>query len=154
MKSRLRGALLLLIAVYVLFILDLTLLQFPATNPPTNLIPTHTMVADWTAGGRGLLINFVGNIVAFMPMGLIPWLARPRRTMAWHVALFCLSFSAMIEVAQYLSGRRVADVDDLILNTIGGLLGYGTLRSMFIGAPQVEGRKSFVEEEQDRGSGS
>ncbi len=33
----------------------------------------------------------------------------------------------MIEVVQYTSGRRVADVDDLILNTLGGLLGYGVL---------------------------
>jgi glycopeptide antibiotics resistance protein len=29
---------------------------------------------------------------------------------------------------QYWSGRRVADVDDLILNTIGGVLGYCALR--------------------------
>jgi glycopeptide antibiotics resistance protein len=29
---------------------------------------------------------------------------------------------------QYCTGRRVADVDDLILNTVGGVLGYGLLR--------------------------
>ena len=34
----------------------------------------------------------------------------------------------MIEVVQYGSGRRVADVDDLILNTAGGVLGYCILR--------------------------
>ena len=38
--------------------------------------------------------------------------------------LFGLSLSLAIEGGQYLSGRRVTDVDDLILNTLGTLLGY------------------------------
>ena len=44
--------------------------------------------------------------------------------MLWHVAVFSLSISFVIEVGQYISGRRVPDVDDLILNTLGGMLGY------------------------------
>jgi glycopeptide antibiotics resistance protein len=128
MKIRRGAALLPIISLYVLFLFDLALLQFPSKDPPVNFIPMHSIVADWTAGGRGFVVNFVGNIVAFMPIGLMPFLARPRRTRAWHVALFCLCLSAMIEVGQYISGRRVADVDDLILNTLGGLVGYWTLR--------------------------
>jgi glycopeptide antibiotics resistance protein len=120
--------LLLILSAYVLFILDLALLQFPARDPPTNLIPLYTIAADWAGGGRGFVVNFLGNIVAFMPIGLMPSLVRPRRTTAWHAGLFCLCLSATIEVGQYVSGRRVADVDDLILNTFGGLLGYSTLR--------------------------
>jgi glycopeptide antibiotics resistance protein len=109
---------------YVLFILDLALLQFPSRNPQANFLPLHSIIADWRGGGRGFVVNFVGNLLAFMPIGLIPPLARPRRATAWHVALFCFGLSAFIEVGQYVSGRRVADVDDLLLNTIGGLLGY------------------------------
>src|SRR5271168_4424860 len=124
MKNNRVAAVLLILSIYVLFIFDLALLQFPSRNPPPNFIPLHSIVADWTAGGRGFVVNFVGNLVAFMPIGLIPLLARPRGTTALHVALFCLGLSAMIEVVQYFSGRRVADVDDLILNTLGGLLGY------------------------------
>jgi glycopeptide antibiotics resistance protein len=119
-----RTVALLSISVYVLFLFDLALLQFPSSNPPPNFIPLHSMIADWTGGGREFVINFVGNIVAFMPIGLMPPLARSRQTTAWHVALFSLSLSAIIEVGQYASGRRVADVDDLMLNTVGGLLGY------------------------------
>src|SRR5262245_10662828 len=123
MTSR-RTVVLLLLAVYVLFLFDLALLRFPSRNPTPNFVPLHSMVGDWSSGGREFVVNFLGNIVAFMPIGLIPPLARPRRTTAWQVALFSLSLSAMIEVGQYCSGRRVADVDDLILNTLGGLLGY------------------------------
>jgi glycopeptide antibiotics resistance protein len=57
-------------------------------------------------------------------MGLIPPLILRRRITPRQVALFSLTLSLMIEVPQFLTGRRVADVDDLILNTAGGLLGY------------------------------
>jgi glycopeptide antibiotics resistance protein len=119
-----RILLLLLLTLYVVFLLDLALFQFPGVNPPPNFIPLHSMIGDWSRGGREFVVNFVGNIVAFIPIGLIPPLARPRQATARHAALFSLSLSAIIEVAQYASGRRVADVDDLILNTLGGLLGY------------------------------
>jgi glycopeptide antibiotics resistance protein len=117
-----------LLTLYVLFLFDLALIQFPSTNPPPNFIPFHSMIGDWNTGGREFAVNFLGNIVAFMPIGLIPPLARPRSTSARHAGLFCLSLSATIELVQYVSGRRVADVDDLILNTLGGLLGYHALR--------------------------
>ncbi len=123
MSTRRTVALLCLLA-YLLLLLDLALLQFPSNHPPSNFRPLHSIIADWRVGGRQLVVNFAGNLVAFIPIGLIPPLVRPRRTTAWHVALFCLCVSASIEVGQYISGRRVADVDDLILNTLGGLLGY------------------------------
>ena len=81
-------------------------------------------MATGLSGWQEFVVNFIGNIVAFMPMGLIPPLILGRRTKLWHVALFGLSLSLAIEGGQYLSGRRVTDVDDLILNTLGSLLGY------------------------------
>jgi glycopeptide antibiotics resistance protein len=57
-------------------------------------------------------------------MGFIPPLVLGRRTKPWHAALFGLSLSLVIEGGQYVSGRRVTDVDDLFLNTLGGVLGY------------------------------
>jgi glycopeptide antibiotics resistance protein len=122
-----RTGLWLLLSAYVLFLLDLALLRFPSRHPAHNVVPLHSMIGDWRSGGRPFVVNFLGNIVAFIPIGMIPPLAWPRRAVAWHAALFSLGFSAMIEVVQYTSGRRVADVDDLILNTSGGLFGYGVL---------------------------
>jgi glycopeptide antibiotics resistance protein len=125
-----RILLLLLLSIYVLFLFNLTLFQFPSSHPPPNLIPLRSIVGDWRVGGRIFVVNFLGNIVAFMPVGVIPSVVRPGRTMVWHAASFSLLLSAIIESGQYVSGHRVADVDDLILNTLGGLLGYVTLRCL------------------------
>jgi glycopeptide antibiotics resistance protein len=116
-----------LLTTYILFLFDIALFRFLITNPQPNLVPFHTIWHDWQAGGTEFVVNFLGNIVAFLPMGIIPPLIRTRRTEAWQVALFSLILSLTIEGGQYASNRRVADVDDLILNTLGGLLGYWLL---------------------------
>ena len=67
---------------------------------------------------------FWGNIVAFLPMGLLPPLIRRRPTRLQHVVFFSLAISVIIETGQLISGRRVPDVDDLILNALGGAVGY------------------------------
>jgi glycopeptide antibiotics resistance protein len=113
-----------LLFAYIIFLFDLALFRFPSTNPAPNFMPFRTIISDWTAPMQEFVVNFIGNIVAFMPMGLIPPLILGRRAKLWHVALFGLSLSLAIEGGQYLSGRRVTDVDDLILNTLGTLLGY------------------------------
>jgi glycopeptide antibiotics resistance protein len=118
-----RAAIWTTLTVYLLFLLDLAWLQFPNRDPPTNVVPLRSIIADWKKGGRNFVVNFLGNIVAFVPIGMMPRLARPRRARGWHAALFSFSLSLLIEGVQYASGRRVADVDDLILNTSGGVLG-------------------------------
>ncbi len=123
-----RILLLLLLSIYVLFLFDLTLFQFPSSHPRPNVIPLRSIVGVWRSGGWTFVVNFLGNIVAFLPIGMMPALARPRRTTVWHRGLFSLLLSAIIESGQYVSRHRVADVDDLILNTLGGVLGYLTLR--------------------------
>jgi glycopeptide antibiotics resistance protein len=122
--SHRRAVFLLLLTIYVLFILDLAWFQFPSRNPTVNVVPFRTIVADWTQGGRDFVVNFLGNIVAFVPIGMVPRVVRSRRGGAGQAALFSLGLSLLIEGVQYASGRRYADVDDLILNTSGGVLGH------------------------------
>jgi glycopeptide antibiotics resistance protein len=122
-----RAVVLLLLSLYVLFLLDLALLEFPSRYPKPNPIPLRSIIGDWKAGGREFVVNFLGNIVAFMPIGMIPPLARPRRAGVWPSALLSLSLSVLIEAVQFSTARRVADVDDIILNTAGGILGYYAL---------------------------
>ncbi len=122
-----RVACLVLLTGYVVFLLNLALLQYHSSAPVHNAIPLNSIIHDWREGGRPFVWNFVGNLVAFLPIGMIPSAIRWRRTGVWKAASFSLAFSAMIESIQYITGRRVCDVDDLILNTLGGILGYQIL---------------------------
>lgn len=118
-----------LLALYVAFLLSITLLILPADHPSPNLVPFRSILHDLRAGGRDLAVNFAGNLAAFVPIGVLIPLARPRPTSARLVAGLGFGLSALIEISQFASGRRVGDVDDLILNTLGTLLGLGLLRA-------------------------
>lgn len=72
----------------------------------------------WTA----VLVNFPGNIIIFMPIGFFAGLLsdKPRW---WSSTAYAFALSFLIEFFQ-LFACRGTDVDDLILNTLGGLVGY------------------------------
>ncbi|MDE7178050.1 MAG: VanZ family protein [Lachnospiraceae bacterium] len=68
------------------------------------------------------LVNIVGNIVMFMPWGFgIVLLWKKNRTVR-RVLFLCFLITALIEAGQLFINRSV-DVDDLILNFIGGCAG-------------------------------
>ena len=88
-------------------------------------IPLEQMGKELSVGWLNFLYPLVGNIVLFVPLGwLLPVLfARWRKASAVALTAFLLSLS--IEISQWLLGTGVADVDDLLFNVIGGMLGYG-----------------------------
>jgi glycopeptide antibiotics resistance protein len=71
-----------------------------------------------------VVLNLLGNVVAFMPYGaLIRWVIN--RRVHWYQAVgYTLFFSLCVELVQLVARVGVFDVDDLILNTLGGLLGF------------------------------
>ena len=69
-------------------------------------------------------LNIARNILAFMPFGfLIPRL-RDKSTNLFLAGLFSLELSFAVELLQLVFKLGCFDVDDLLLNTIGGILGY------------------------------
>ena len=77
---------------------------------------------------------FVGNLVWFVPVGVLAWLgaARPVREKAdgrvpslLRAALWGFLLSLGIETMQYVLGSGVSELDDLILNSCGAVLGFG-----------------------------
>ena len=111
-------------ALHVLLLLDMTLRWFPRRDPPINLVPFRTIAYDLRVGGRDFYVNFVGNIVAFVPLGLLPPFISRRRLSWVGVAAAGALFSAAIEGSQFLLGTRVTDVDDVLLNATGTLIGF------------------------------
>ncbi len=96
-----------------------------------NFIPFKTIIfylflADINFDIR--ISNLAGNIIGFMPFGfLLPLIVKKYdRLKSILKATFILSIT--YEILQLLFGLGSFDVDDLILNTLGGGLGYLVLK--------------------------
>ena len=75
-------------------------------------------------GTTGFLLNIFGHVVAFMPFGFFLPAIFGRAQKLFLVVSESFLFSMCVEVTQLLTRRGSFDVDDLLLNTTGGLLGY------------------------------
>lgn len=74
------------------------------------------------------LLNVFGNVAMFMPIGWFVAVLFNRRPVVLG-SLCALWLSASVEVWQMLSGSA-GDVDDLLLNGLGGFLGAGAATSL------------------------
>ncbi|MBP3414096.1 MAG: VanZ family protein [Clostridia bacterium] len=88
-----------------------------------NFIPFVNLF-DYTQRSDAIL-NFVGNTAMFIPIGVI-W-PIVYRNLDTHIKVIAagIGFSLFIEVLQLPFFDRVTDIDDLILNSVGFLIGYG-----------------------------
>ena len=68
-------------------------------------------------------LEFTGNIVMFVPLGLLVALAVPRRSFAL-VLVAIPAFSGLLELSQaLLIPQRLGSLRDVLANTVGGYLG-------------------------------
>ncbi|MBY0214960.1 VanZ family protein [Paenibacillus illinoisensis] len=93
-----------------------------------NLTPFQEISRDWNSLSLhrpGTAIHLVGNVMAFIPLGMfIPMLMGNKLLSGANVFLSSLLLSLGYEVTQLLTGMGIFDVDDLMLNTLGGVIGY------------------------------
>jgi len=68
--------------------------------------------------------NIGGNIVGFVPLGILIPLVFTFLGGFFRVTGIVFLISLLFETTQLLAGIGVFDVDDLILNTAGGIIGY------------------------------
>ena len=84
-----------------------------------NLIPFIYMLSD--------LVNACLNVLLFVPFGFfLPMLWKEFRSIK-RVALAGIVATFFIEISQLFTGRAT-DIDDIITNSIGTLIGYFTVR--------------------------
>ncbi|MFV0458963.1 MAG: VanZ family protein [Actinomycetales bacterium] len=82
-----------------------------------NLVPLDTIRRQLAYASPGVsAFNIIGNVAMLVPFGL---LARPALGWGWiRTTLVAAAFSVGIETLQGLTGRS-ADIDDVLLNTLG-----------------------------------
>lgn len=86
-----------------------------------NLVP-FSEILRYKIGTKMFNYNVIGNILIFIPFGyLCGKYINPKKV--WPVVITTLITSTVIEFVQLNIGRSF-DIDDIILNVLGGILGY------------------------------
>ena len=114
--------------VYFLFFAEAMGRNFIERSYQYNLIPFHEirrfLVYRQILGTQVVILNLVGNIVAFFPFGFfLPLLLHKLRYFGKTIC-FGMLFSVLVETIQLFSMVGSFDVDDIILNTFGTMIGY------------------------------
>lgn len=94
--------------------------------------PFHAFISALNSIRRGgLASNFLGNIILFIPVGFLLQLLIGKKKGCW-VILIGSGFSLLIELVQLLTHRGYFDLDDIMLNTLGTIMGIGLTRLIII----------------------
>lgn len=127
-----------LLALWLVFGLLMTL---QPVEPPPGLVVDDNFILFKTI--RIYLANLespfwigqlIGNLLLLLPVGLLGPIAFPAMNGWGRVLLAAVVLSAAIELAQLRVPNRSADVDDMLVNVIGALIGYGILRVLRLGS--------------------
>lgn len=121
--------------VYLVLVCGVTLFPIPyqegaGFDVPYNFVPFASIGGALKDGVGQAIRNIGGNLLLLLPLGmLLPLLSR--KLPFWKCLLLLIAASIGIELAQHLIGLaigyryRSVDVDDVLLNLLGGALGYG-----------------------------
>ncbi|MET1250123.1 VanZ family protein [Sporolactobacillus sp. STCC-11] len=123
-----------LLTLSILFVFYLTLIPHGVIHTGTvtgtpiqrfnvNLNPLVIFQNVQSASLFYFIIDDLGNILLFLPFGFFLTMKYPQ--FRWPHAIFMGAlFSATIEWIQLFLPNRMTDIDDVILNTTGAVLGY------------------------------
>lgn len=79
-------------------------------------------------------INVIGNIVIFLPVGVLFPIAIARLQKLKQYFVFTVLLTLCIELLQLFTARGAFDIDDVLLNCVGALIGFaiykGSLRKL------------------------
>lgn len=108
--------------IYILCLFQVVTFTDDVTWSTNNFIPFKE-ISRYSITSRLFLKNVIGNMIMFLPFGFfISYYLENKKP--YLTLLLTLIASIAIELVQ-LSIGRVFDVDDILLNLCGGLLGFG-----------------------------
>ena len=124
-KKIMHYTMLLLYVEYVLLLFgSFVVFRVAKTVSEYNLMPFWSYIA-YQNGESELLAQNILNTLAFMPIGIFGGMAF-HHSMTWlKLLVIGLTVSTSIEVFQFVFNRGFAEIDDIMHNTLGCLIGYG-----------------------------
>ena len=115
--------------IYFLFFADrYGQMAFAEREYHYNLVLFTEIRRFWTyreqLGFLAVAANLLGNVVGFMPFGMIlPLISRNARGF-FFITFSGFTLSLCVEVTQLMTKLGSFDVDDLLMNTLGAAAGY------------------------------
>lgn len=107
--------------IYVLCLFQVVTFQDNNNISSNNLIPFREMFR-YDLGSRLFLKNVLGNIIMFLPYGFFTsYFLKEKKLLP--IFILTVLTSLTIESTQLMIGR-VFDIDDILLNILGGVLGH------------------------------
>lgn len=107
--------------IYILCLFQVVTFQDTTYVTNNNFIPFKE-IFRYSIGSRLFIKNVIGNVVMFIPYGFFcSYILKEDKYQP--ILVLTLIASISIETTQLMIGR-VFDIDDIILNSIGGMLGF------------------------------
>ena len=132
MKSRRKHGFQLMTALYFIIIICMCVTRFniimtiiggPITHiDAVNVLPFHSIRENLEYGRKPISWDMLDNMVMFVPIGII-YCYYQKKFMVVKAIVLSFSTTLLIECAQFVLKTGVVDIDDLIINTFGGLIG-------------------------------
>ncbi len=108
----------LLFAYLVVVFIQAFFSREPGSRSGIDLVPFSTWGTTWQAHAY-----MIENIIMFLPLGML--LPAVNRKVRWRSALgMSLGLSATVELLQLVTQRGYCQMDDILMNTLGGCIGY------------------------------
>ncbi len=110
----------LLAVIYILCLFHVVTFQ-DINYGESNFIPFKE-IFRYSIGSNKFIKNVLGNIILFIPFGFLSSYLLKNRKLG-VITILTIIASGTIETVQYYIGR-VFDIDDIILNLLGGIIGF------------------------------
>lgn len=110
----------LLAVIYILCLFHVVTFQ-DINYGESNFIPFKE-IFRYSIGSNKFIKNVLGNIILFIPFGFLSSYLLKNRKLG-VITILTIIASGTIETVQYYIGR-VFDIDDIILNLLGGITGF------------------------------
>lgn len=131
MTKGLRQSALLLLAEWIILVFGIAVIfRESGADCRINLIPFSSY---YDYGGNSYfmekaVLNIL-NVALFIPIGFL--LGCGFRSMTWkRTLIIAVMFSVFIEILQLVFRRGLCEVDDVIHNTVGCMIGYGVIKAV------------------------
>lgn len=113
---------LLALAFLIYAMLLFYVVTFQDVNYGTNNFIPFKEIFKYKIGSKVFIKNIIGNIILFIPFGVfVSHVMKTRK--AYPIVIISSITSLVIEYTQLKIGRTF-DIDDILLNVVGGFLGY------------------------------